>query len=41
MLSNLQMQEETRHLHAKVIKIIIYFAILYLSKFNKEIDLIS
>jgi hypothetical protein len=41
MLSNLQMQEETRHLHAKVIKIIIYLAILYLSEFDKEIDLTS
>jgi hypothetical protein len=39
MLSDLQMQEETWHLYAKVIKIIIYFIILYLSKFNKEIDL--
>jgi hypothetical protein len=41
MLSDLQMQEETWHLYIKVIKIVIYFIILYLSKFNKEIDLTS
>jgi hypothetical protein len=41
MLSDLQMQEETWHLYIKVIKIVIYFIILCLSKFNKEIDLTS